>query len=1080
LSADNLARSAIVKVSSVYSGYSAAAAIDGMVDGYPGDVSKEWASNGEGVGATIRLTWAGAQNIDRIWLFDRPNSLDHITSGQLTFSSGAAVNVGELTDNAASGKLVSFTARLVTWVQFEVTGVRAAENIGLAEFAAIRTGADLGIPEMDVRDDVLEDWTTQKFLMMTTYSTGINPRPGWWSEEEYRKQIYNLEALIKASDRDEADVVVRRIEALLKDIGPGLSEAVRTGFEAQLAVLKTRNANTAISDNAGRNALYFDACLLRRAVAFANPLLDFSELLFVKHQQKRNHLVKETGAHGSFEGGGVFILKNAFSDNPQLVDLLQNAVVANGRMQGQKLAPGSFKGPELSYDGRTIYFSYSQQLDNTGQVNPNGDKWVNFRNGNKTHYQGNTFGIYKINVDGTGLFSVLDRPWEDQAPAELPDGRLVFMSDSRMAAGRCNVENFVPGSNLFSMKADGSDLFPISFHETNEWEPSVDNNGMIVYQRWDYVDRTPWVNHNIWLCYPDGRDPRAFGQNFPHYEPCDAANPLAGCSPGERVMGRRLQPSAEKYIRAIPGSHKYAAVAMGHDAGTFGQLIIIDLRVPDDGMMSQVKRLSADGVFPETEAGQQNSITPHPQSSYGPVWPLNEKYHLVTFWYTDPSVGQGDIPNYGHGIYLLDCFGNKELIYRDPNFSSQDPIPLKPRQRPPVIPTATFQGERDGAPEHKRATISVMNVYTSDFEWPANTVISKLRIVQLLPETQMGQNPDMTGYSNFQPPRIVLGTVPVEGDGSAYFEAPVGKTILFQALDENDMAVMSMRSATYVHPGEHLSCVGCHENKHEAIPPMPNRLAMQRPPSPITPETDGGVEPLNFVRLVQPVLDGKCVSCHGGTQAPDLRGTTDAGTPYWSTSYKNLKNYAFWMGGPRWFIDEQHLERGGSRYYAGKYGARASRLMQYLKPDHYDVNLTDTELRRLTLWLDNLSPFHGTYDGLARQAAGELVWPFATDVDPDNPIGVEIDRPVPSEPPAAVHGVSEVVMRKDNIRLFVNSEGFRLPDYTGDVKLLDLSGREIPILNTGNGYFRFTRNVPNGIYFVRSGAQIFKLYVDVR
>ena len=53
----------------------------------------------------------------------------------------------------------------------------------------------------------------------------------------------------------------------------------------------------------------------------------------------------------------------------------------------------------------------------------------------------------------------------------------------------------------------------------------------------------------------------------------------------------------------------------------------------------------------------------------------------------------------------------------------------------------------------------------------------------------------------------------MEEDGSVYCEAPVGKALYFQLLDEKGMAVHSMRSATYVHPGEHLSCLGCHEDK---------------------------------------------------------------------------------------------------------------------------------------------------------------------------------------------------------------------------------------------------------------------------
>ena len=61
--------------------------------------------------------------------------------------------------------------------------------------------------------------------------------------------------------------------------------------------------------------------------------------------------------------------------------------------------------------------------------------------------------------------------------------------------------------------------------------------------------------------------------------------------------------------------------------------------------------------------------------------------------------------------------------------------------------------------------------------------------------------------------RMPLGIVPVEEDGSAYFEAPVNKAILFQTVDESGQAIQTMRSLTYVHPGEYLSCIGCHEDK---------------------------------------------------------------------------------------------------------------------------------------------------------------------------------------------------------------------------------------------------------------------------
>jgi hypothetical protein len=315
-------------------------------------------------------------------------------------------------------------------------------------------------------------------------------------------------------------------------------------------------------------------------------------------------------------------------------------------------------------------------------------------------------------------------------------------------------------------------------------------------------------------------------------------------------------------------------------------------------------------------------------------------------------------------------------------------MPFRPRNKPPVVPTATWQGERDD-PEASRATISVMNVYESDFEWPEDTKITALRIIQHVPKpwTSPVSNKPSMGYAQSPTGRVILGTVPVEKDGSAYFEAPIEKLIYFQALDEEGMAVQSMRSGTYVHPGEQLSCVGCHEGKWEA-PSMPaSPLAMQRPPSKLKPEV-GGVEPVNFHRLVRPVFDAKCKPCHEDRkQNPDF-------------SYSSLEPYAFYFhadGG------SNHMSwlHGGSRTIAGKFGARWSPLYRggYLGKSHYDVELTKDELRRVTLWLDanslEMPTFSLDREVQAKARRGELVWPVL-DVDPQNPQGIELNRKPPS------------------------------------------------------------------------------------
>ena len=59
--------------------------------GFPNDIAKEWASNGEKAGAWIKLSWDKPQKIDRVWLFDRPNTLDQVTAGTLEFSDGSTI-----------------------------------------------------------------------------------------------------------------------------------------------------------------------------------------------------------------------------------------------------------------------------------------------------------------------------------------------------------------------------------------------------------------------------------------------------------------------------------------------------------------------------------------------------------------------------------------------------------------------------------------------------------------------------------------------------------------------------------------------------------------------------------------------------------------------------------------------------------------------------------------------------------------------------------------------------------------------------------------------------------------------------
>ena len=265
------------------------------------------------------------------------------------------------------------------------------------------------------------------------------------------------------------------------------------------------------------------------------------------------------------------------------------------------------------------------------------------------------------------------------------------------------------------------------------------------------------------------------------------------------------------------------------------------------------------------------------------------------------------------------------------------------------------------------AEVGLVNVYDSKEPFPEGVKIKRLRLVQLLPKTTpLGHNPAI-GAGMQKGARQVLGTVPVEEDGSAFFKMPVNVPIYFQALDENGVAVQSMRSDAYVHPGEVLLCQGCHEDRLTATGARNSTpLATRRAPSEIEPDPDG-TKPINFVRLIQPILDAKCVECHANStdeRAIDLSDNPKDG--HFSNAFTNLIKYCFYYDNYLW--DEP-------RTVPMNFGANRSPLYELLRSDHYGVHLTPEEMYRFVLWMDNNCDFYGSYTHIPEQRRGEVVTP---------------------------------------------------------------------------------------------------------
>ncbi|MDR1816649.1 MAG: discoidin domain-containing protein, partial [Puniceicoccales bacterium] len=785
-------------------------------------------------------------------------------------------------------------------------------------------------------------------------------------------ETFHRDALILAEDCDPVDVVLRRVRALYNDLRTTGDAAQFAAFGKRLDALQKENAGEGSSAGAAsfdnvkeRFALFLKLCALRREIAFANPLLNFDKLLFVKkHRATFNHMCDQYYGVNLPAGGGIFILENPFAKNgkpPVLTNVLENSIVQSGRLAGTKLTSGSFLSPDISFDGKKLAFAYVECAGDTKQrfhTDPSRGHWNQQR----------CFHIFTCDIDGKNLRQITDGTWNDFDPCWLPNGRMAFITERRGGYLRCGRE--CPTYTLFDMNPDGSKMRCLSYHETNEWQPSVTNDGRILWTRWDYPDRHGCTAHQPWLTSLDGRDPRHVHGNF---------------------APRKSRPDMELDCRAIPNSPKFIATAAPHHGQSYGSLVLIDPLVveTEQDPMAPVKRLTPHVGFPESQGGRQ---------VYGAPWPLSEKYYIAVADFEFNGGAQWEqarlvngkwqnVQNRGkYGVYLVDCFGNKELVYRDENIGCNSPMPVAARPVPPV-PTQQIADDIEHQPfvvptrekldKLESGKVLVLNAYESLKPLPENTKIKALRIIQLVPMSVPSGNPpheigfrEPTSGDSVVLARNVLGTVPVESDGSAHFEVPPRREFMLQILDENGLAVQSMRSSIYLHDGEVLSCTGCHEQTANA-PKAPARVAkaFQRKPSKITP-SHPDANPFSYARLVQPVLDKNCVACHDKERAAGNARAINLGREpirrKWFASFNNLvPKFGFYSYG------------NPLRTYPGKFGARASKLYPMLKAGHKGVKLTADELNRIVLWLDCVSPFYGVYEreGGIAQLKGEIAYP---------------------------------------------------------------------------------------------------------
>lgn len=752
------------------------------------------------------------------------------------------------------------------------------------------------------------------------------------TEEEARRQI-EADWLFQCDGAPNRERIVFELERTATLIENFEDEIDLTVEKERLAALE-KKAKTFSGD---LTALYFEVRTLKRDVFMRNPVVDFDSILYVDSPYPQgsewDHETRHRLGYMAVPGGRL---------------MTRTGLSPAGKQKA--LAPeaplhGSFWRPDLSWDAKKVLFSFK----------PSNEK---------------AFHIYEIGIDGKNLRQLTGGRFDDLDPIYLPDGENIVFSTTRgYTYVRC-----MPPTNAFvlaRMKIGSPDVYLISRNNEPDYLPSILPDGRVVFSRWEYTDKPLWRCVSLWTMNPDGSQTQVLWGN------------------------QSVWPDLPKDVRAIPGTSKLMFTGSAHHFWFTGSIGIIDptkgLNFPDG-----LTKVTADVAWPECGNGPVDPIeSPNYRpagkySAYDSPYPLSETDFLVSACRNGKYV-----------LLLMNTDGDRELICEGAH-NVLYAQPIREREVPPVLVDRVKWPTRENRAEPEPGIIYSNNVYDGAPE-ELQGKAKYLRILNIEPKTYtlwndrpyISTGPAVSMVQSEGVKRI-LGTVPVEEDGSVSFYAPSGVALHFQLLDENKKCLQTMRSFTGVMPGESRGCVGCHESQIATPDSQVRSIATLRKPSTIEPPAWDDVS-ISYERYVQPTLDKHCGSCHSGDgEAKEIFDTTLRpgflhfkepyitliGNPSWAappkiyrsgsrTAWSNPSEAELPVAPPGFGIaDTIHVEAYATTDPAGYAMPKpmeklsyASRLInKYCDESHYGVKLSPVEMERMIVWVDAMCPYMGTDD----------------------------------------------------------------------------------------------------------------------
>ncbi len=554
-------------------------------------------------------------------------------------------------------------------------------------------------------------------------------------------------------------------------------------------------------DDDQTRGLYLAIRRLKRGLMLRNPLLNFNQVLLVDGPMY-------AGRHESAHRNG-YHYGNLSGSRLLVLDGLRPDGVERELVPG---AEGYIMRMDLAFDARKVVFS----------LRPKDEK---------------SFHLYEIGLDGAHRRQLTKSAYDDMDPIYLPDGHIVFSTSRCNSYVRCLPQS--ASTVIARCNGDGRNIVMLSRNNEPDYTPQLLPDGRILYTRWEYTERPLWRLQKLWTMNPDGTGEAVFWGNG------------------------SAHPDVLWEARPVPGSQQVMFVGVGHHDVISGCAGLLDvtrgLQWPD-GITKITKEI------PWPEVGEPEGGSPLASPRYHTSGGLHSVRSPYPLGPEDFLVSAARRAGDDFALYLMDIHGNRELLYagRQTVWYAQ---PVRPRTPPPVIPNRTAWPAAGELPQP--GVLFSPNVYSGGSGLPPGSV-KFLRVIEMDAKTySMGfkswrhSGPAISVIQEDGVKRI-LGTVPVQRDGSVAFKVPAGRALHFQLLDERGRCIQLMRSFTGVMPGETRGCLGCHA-LHTATPEARSTaLALRSAPAALTPPPWGAGTSVSYERFCQPILDKHCGACHQG------------------------------------------------------------------------------------------------------------------------------------------------------------------------------------------------------------------------